>query len=83
MSPDGIFSPDATKAQIEKLSDLPAEEGGIGIQATTSGDVGIVGTVNKDIGKPGGWFVLGEGSWMRRAGGAFTGWLRWRGPEPK
>lgn len=77
--PNGIFSPDATKAQIEKLSELPAEEGGIGVQATSGGDVGIVGSVHKDLGKPGGWFVLGEGSWMRKAGGKVIGRLRWKG----
>ena len=83
MSPDGIFSPASTQAQIEKLSNLPAEEGGIGVTATTSGDVGIVGSVHKDIGKPGGWFALGEGSWMRKAGGRFTGLLKWKRAEPK
>lgn len=83
MSPDGIFSPDATQAQIDKLSHLPEEEGGIGVTATSKGDVGIVGSVHKDIGKPGGWFAIGEGSWMRKAGGQVTGWLRWKKAEPK
>jgi hypothetical protein len=83
VSPDGIFSPGATQAQIDKLSDLPQEEGGIGATVTSKGDVGVVGTINRDIGKPGGWFVLGQGSWMRKAGGTVTGWLKWKGAEPK
>ena len=74
-----IFGKDALDAQIKKLPDVPAETVGVGITATTSGDVGVKGEANKDIGNPGGWFVLAEGSWMRRAGGTVSGWLGWKG----
>lgn len=76
-----LFSPEATAAQLKKLPDLPPEEGGVGVVATSDGDVGIQGAVNKDIGKPGGWFVLAEGSWMRRAGGTVSGWVGWKGKQ--
>lgn len=72
-----------TPEQLKKLPDLPPDEGGIGAVATSAGDVGVQGAINKDIGKPGGWFVLGEGSWMRRAGGSISGWLGWKGKDPK
>ena len=76
-----IFGPEATKKHVKRLPDLPKEEVGIGLTATTSGDIGVEGHANKDIGKPGGWFVLAEGSWMRRAGGTVTGWLGWKGKK--
>jgi len=80
--PDKIFDPDSTQKQLDKLRDLPPEEGGIG--ATFDGqtkDIGVRGRYHKDIGKPGGWFTVGEGSWMRRAGYSVAGWLGWRGKE--
>jgi hypothetical protein len=76
-----IFSPANTAKAVHdaiEKPDLPAEEVGIGFKATTSGDIGIQGHANKDVGKPGGWFFLAEGSWMRRAGGTVTGWLGWK-----
>jgi hypothetical protein len=73
-----IFSKDALDAQLRKLPDLPPEEGGVGVVAQ-NGDVGVEGAVNKSLGK--GWFVEGEGSWMRRAGWSVAGWLGWKRSE--
>lgn len=70
-----IFGPEATKAALDKL---PENEGGLGVQATKD-DVGVVGAVNKDLGKPGGWFVAGEGAWWRKAGYTAAAWLGWKG----
>ncbi len=53
-----LFSPEALDAQLKQLPELPAEQGGVGVVATKD-DFGIKGQVNKDIGKPGGWFVVG------------------------
>lgn len=74
----GIFDAEATKKHVKQLPDLPPEEVGIGVTATTAGDIGIEGHANKDLGRPGGWFVLAEGSWMRKAGGTLTTWLGWK-----
>lgn len=78
-----IFNPKNTAKAVHDAipTDLPSEDVGIGITATTAGDVGIHGRANKDIGKPGGWFVLAEGSWMRKAGGKVSGWLGWKGKD--
>lgn len=73
-----LFGPAALDAQLKKLPDLPANEGGVGVSATSDGDLGVQGTAHVDIGKPGGFFVAAEGSWMRKAGGAFAGWLGWK-----
>lgn len=73
-----IFDPESTQKQIDKLRELPPEEGGIG--AVTDGkDVGIRGTFRKDLGKPGGWFTAGEGSFMKKAGASLAWWLGWKG----
>lgn len=77
-----IFTPEALDAQLKKLPDLPANEGGVGVVATKN-DIGVKGQVNVDVGKPGGWFVLAEGSWMRRAGATVSGWVGWKGKESK
>lgn len=77
-----IFSPEATQRQLEQLGEQPPEQGGIGV-VVNGKDVGVQGAVNKDVGKPGGWFVLAEGSWMRRAGGSVAGWLGWKGKDAK
>jgi hypothetical protein len=73
---DGIFSSTATQAQLDKLQDLPKEQGGIGVIAA-NGDVGVEGAVNKQL--PKGWFVEGEGSWMTRSGYRLAAWLGWNG----
>jgi hypothetical protein len=71
-----IFSDSALKAQVERLEDLPKEQGGIGVVAS-NGDVGVEASVNKQLGK--GWFVRGDGSWMSRAGYTVRGWFGWKG----
>lgn len=73
-----LFSPEQLRTELKKLPELPAEQAGVGVVAT-SDDIGIRGEVNKDIGKPGGWFVMAEGSWMKRAGGSVAGWIGWKG----
>lgn len=79
-----IFSPANTAKAVQdaiEKPDLPKEEAGIGFTATSGGDVGIAGHANKDLGKPGGWFLLAEGSWFRKAGGKVTTWLGWKGKD--
>jgi hypothetical protein len=81
VSPD-IFSPNATQAQLDKLKEIKDGEGEIGavVKPSASGiDVGVTGHVSEDIGKPGGWFVLAEGSWMKKAGASFSAMLRRKG----
>lgn len=79
-----IFSPDKTAKVVHDTIPepvVPSDEVEIGAKVTSQGDVGIQGRANADIGKPGGWSVLAEGSWMRKAGGAITGWFKWK-PKP-
>lgn len=42
-------------------------------------DVGVTGNVTKDIGKPGGWAVAAEGSWMQKTGAKIAALLTWKG----
>jgi hypothetical protein len=73
------FSKEATQAQLDKLKDIPEREAQAGIVVKPSGsgiDVGVTGSISEDIGKPGGWFFLAEGSWMRKAGGSIAAMLR-------
>lgn len=79
-----IFSRANTAKAVQDVieqPDLPAEEIGIGFAASSGGDVGVAGHANKDLGKPGGWVGLAEGSWMRKAGWKVAGWLRWKGTD--
>ena len=74
-----VFSKEATQAQLDKLKDLPEREAqaGVVVKPGASGlDVGVTGSISEDIGKPGGWFFLAEGSWLRKAGGSFAAMLR-------
>ncbi len=71
-----IFSPKNTGKAIQ---DLPAEEAGVGVTATSDGDVGVAGHVKKDLGK--GWTASAQGSWMRKAGGTVSAWLGWKGKD--
>lgn len=70
-----IFSEASTKAQLEKLQELPAEQGGIG-GVIENGDAGVVGSINKQLGK--GTFVQADGSWMQRAGYRVRVWFGWK-----
>lgn len=72
-----LFSDEALKAALKPLPDLPKNQGGIGVTATSSGDVGIEGELDKQLWK--GVFVDVQGSWMRRAGGKVAAWIGWRG----
>lgn len=73
---DGIFSPDATASQIKKLEQLPSEEGGLGV-VVQNGDVGVVATANKALGK--GWSLRGSLGYMKDAGYSAAAWLGWKG----
>jgi hypothetical protein len=78
----GRLSPECRRtaeAQLDKLKDLPDGESqaGIVVKPGAGGiDVGVTGSISEDIGKPGGWFFLAEGSWMRKAGGSIAAMLR-------
>ena len=77
-----IFSPNATQAQLDKLKDLKDDEAEIGavVKPGMNGlDVGAKGSISQDIGKPGGWGFLAEGSWMKKAGGSVAAMLRRKG----
>lgn len=77
-----IFSKDATQAQLDKLKDLKDNDAAAGVVVKPGADgldVGVQGHVSQDIGKPGGWFVLAEGSWLKKAGGSFAAMLRRKG----
>ncbi|HXO85215.1 MAG TPA: hypothetical protein VN803_06795 [Gemmatimonadales bacterium] len=77
---DRIFDEASTNAQLEKLQQLPAaEQGGVGV-VVENGDVGVTGAVSKQLGTRG-WFVQGEGSWMRRSGYRVAGWFGWKKPN--
>jgi hypothetical protein len=71
-----IFSNDATAAQLDKLKDLPPEQGGIGI-AVENGDVGVQGAASKELGK--GWRLTAAGSWFVTKGYAAAAWVGWKG----
>jgi hypothetical protein len=75
---DNIFSDNSIKRDLEKLEDVPKEEANIGV-VVEGGDVGVTGSVSKDLGKPGGWDVAAEGTWMRRTGAKLAALLRWKG----
>ena len=72
------FSQDATQRELDKLSNLPPEQGGIGI-VVQGADVGVQGAVAKDLGKPGGWTLAASGQWFKQQGYAAAAWLGWRG----
>ena len=78
MSNENPFSDNAIKRSLEKLEDVPREEANIGVVVEGS-DVGITGSVSKDIGKAGGWEVAAEGTWMRRTGAKLAALFSWRG----
>ena len=76
MSEPRPFSPDALRQSVEAL---PPEQGGIGAVATP-GDVGLAGSVKRDIGKPGGWWIGATGhAWLKAKDYAASVWLGWSG----
>ena len=68
-----IFSPEATKAALDRL---PANQGGIGI-AVEGHDVGVQGAAQKSIGK--GWSIAATGEWFKDKGYKAAAWLGWKG----
>lgn len=75
---DDLFGDNAIKRYLDKLEDVPDEGAEVGVVVEGT-DVGIKGSVSKDLGKAGGWDVAAEGSWMRRQGAKLAAMLRWRG----
>lgn len=76
--PDRIFDTESTQKQLDRLRELPPEEGGFG--AVVEGDdVGVRGTWHKDIGKKGGWTFATAGSWMRKQKARAEVWFNWKG----
>lgn len=73
-----LFDENSIKRNLDKLEKVPENEANIGV-VVQDGDVGVTGSVSKDIGKPGGWDVSAEGTWMRRTGAKLAALLRWRG----
>lgn len=75
---DELFSQEALRKTIQEL---PQEQGGIGVVVQPS-DVGVVASVRKDVGKPGGWSVAATGQWFKEAGYKAAAWIGWTG-SPK
>lgn len=73
-----LFTDNKIKESLEKLEDVPKNEAEIGV-VVEGKDVGVTGSVSKDIGKPGGWDVAAQGTWMQRTGARLAALLRWRG----
>jgi hypothetical protein len=76
------FSKEATQAQLDKLKDIPddaAEVGAVVTPGMNGLDVGVKGSISQDLGKPGGWAFIAEGSWMKKAGGSVAAMLRRKG----
>ena len=65
----------AHQTELETLKDLPDNDAQIGV-VVKPGDIGVSGSISEDIGKPGGWGFLAEGSWMHKAGGSVKAMLR-------
>lgn len=78
---DSVFGDNVIKRYLDDLEDLPLEHADVGV-VVKDGDVGITGSVNKDIGKPGGWKFAAEGSWMHKAGKSVKALLTWKKNEP-
>lgn len=78
MSNESPFSTNSIKQSLEKLEDIPKEEANVGV-VVQGNDVGVTGSVSKDLGNPGGWEVAAEGTWMRWAGAKFAALFKWKG----
>lgn len=76
MSNESPFSDKNIRDSFKKLENLEENKAEIGIVVEDS-DIGIAGSISKDIGKPGGWEVGAEGSWMRRTGAKLAALLKW------
>ena len=70
-----IFSPEATKKEIDELHELPNERVQVGV-VMYGREIGVEGSASKDIGKPGGWFVAAKGTLTRtkKRVAAMIGW---------
>lgn len=69
-----LFSQEKLAEQLKKL---PENEANIGV-VTEGKDIGITGSVSKDIGKPGGWWFGAEGTWVK-AKSRIAAMFSWKG----
>lgn len=70
-------SPFSQENLRKTVQDLPPEQGGIGV-AVKPNDIGVTGSVNKQIGK--GWSVSAAGQWWSKTKDYVAGaWLTWKG----
>lgn len=72
-----IFSPEATQKQLDALRELPKEQAKLGV-VVDGNDIGVEGSVSKDVGKPGGWFVAAQGT-LSRTTKRVAGMIGWSG----
>jgi len=75
---DSPFGENSIKRNLDKLEDVPKEEASIGV-VVEGGDIGVTASVSRDIGKPEGWEVAAEGTWMRKTGARLAALLKWKG----
>lgn len=73
------FSPESTQKHIDALSQLPTEHGQIGVVADGK-NIALEGSVSKDIGKPGGFFVAAQGT-LSRTTKRVAGMIGWTGKQ--
>ena len=70
------FSPDAMKAQLAKLPELPVEEAHAGV-VVKAGDIGIEASGSKYLGK--GWSAASSFEWMKKKGWQVVAGIGWTG----
>ena len=75
--PANPFAPEKLTQALKPLTDLPKEQGGVGVVATQSGDLGVEGAIDKSLGDKG-VYVQAQGSWMQQQGWKIAGWFGWR-----
>lgn len=76
---EGPLSTDVLHQQIMKeLDTIQKEHAEVGV-ITKDGDIGVIGSVSRDIGKPGGWEVAAEGGWMKKTKAWAAAILTWKG----
>ena len=68
------FSSDKLSDQLKKL---PDNEANVGV-VVEGKDIGITGSVSKDVGKPGGWWFGAEGTWTKTKA-KLAALLTWKG----
>lgn len=59
-----MSNPFSSEILAEQLKKLPSNEANVGV-VKEGKEVGVTGSVSKDIGKPGGWWFGAEGTWTK------------------